>query len=63
MATTIVRNGANQPIGRLEESGTYIRAYNQKGVMVGYYESKSNVTRDKNNSLFARGNRVTALIQ
>jgi len=62
MNTTVIYDGQNRPIGKLVESSGQIRAFDMKGNLKGYYDIKTNRTMNKNNALFATGNRVSALL-
>lgn len=54
------RNG--KMIGQLKQNGDHLRLMDRNGIFLGYYNSKTDMTYDRNGKMVGRGNTVAALL-
>jgi hypothetical protein len=49
-------------IGQLKQNGDHLRLMDRNGIFLGYYNSKTDMTYDRNGKMVGRGNTVAALL-
>jgi hypothetical protein len=57
-----IRNNKGQSVGVMTESGKITTLRDERGRVVGTYDSKTNITRDANGRSIGTGNLLTMLI-
>lgn len=62
MAEQVLRDKSGKLLGRIKEAGGNLELRDAKGILVGRYYQKHNITRDKAGRLIGRGNLLTMLL-
>lgn len=58
----VLRDKKGVKIGVIKEEGHYLVIRDNKGVKKGYYDPKTNITRDRTGKKVGTGNLLTTLI-